>query len=113
MDRRGVAAAGVLALVMFALAGVRVNLLRGTIDVVEAMTETNGHLATAPTKTGARRTVSLPRFLAEMMAAHIVKPPPRAPALPKVSPPKEFRGQLKLSNSCDANATATGVAPSV
>jgi integrase len=38
----------------------RVNLLRGSVDVVEAMTETNGHLATAPTKTGARRTVSLP-----------------------------------------------------
>jgi integrase len=49
----------------------RVNLLRGTVDVAEAMTETNGHLATAPTKTGARRTVSLPRFLSEMLAGHI------------------------------------------
>jgi len=49
----------------------RVNLLRGTVDVVEAMTETNGHLAIAPTKTGARRTVSLPRFLSEMLGGHI------------------------------------------
>ena len=49
----------------------RVNLLRGTVDVAEAMTETNGHLATAPTKTGARRTVSLPRFLSDMLAGHI------------------------------------------
>ena len=49
------------------LAGLRVprlDLLRGTIDVTEALTEVNGTIRTGPTKTGKSRTVSIPGFLA-------------------------------------------------
>jgi integrase len=53
-----------------------VNLLRGNIDIVEASTEVNGHLHVGPTKTGARRAVSLPRFLGEMLSAHLERYPP-------------------------------------
>jgi hypothetical protein len=37
----------------------RLNLLRGTIDVVEALTEVNGYVRIGPTKTGKSRTVSI------------------------------------------------------
>ncbi len=60
------------------LAGLRVerlNLLRGTVDVVQAFTEVSGHLHLGPTKTGARRTVVLPRFLAQMLGEHIGRYP--------------------------------------
>jgi integrase len=56
------------------LAAVRVdrtNLLRGTVDVVEAISEAGGRLYEGSTKTGRPRTVSLPRFLAEMLGEHI------------------------------------------
>jgi integrase len=56
------------------LAGLRVprlDLLRGTIDVMEALTETNGNLRLGPTKTGKPRTVSIPRFLGELLAEHL------------------------------------------
>ena len=53
------------------LATAHLNLLRGQVEVVEALTEVNGHLAIGPTKTGARRAVSLPRFLVEILAAHL------------------------------------------
>jgi integrase len=49
----------------------RVNFLRGTINVVEALTEVNGHLQFGPTKTGAHRTVSLPGFLIELLAEQV------------------------------------------
>jgi integrase len=49
----------------------RLNLLRGTVDVVDSLSEINGHLDTGPTKTGGRRTVSLPRFLSEMVGEHL------------------------------------------
>jgi integrase len=56
------------------LAGLRVprlDLLRGTIDVVEALTEVNGTVRTGPTKTGKSRTVSIPRFLGDLLAEHL------------------------------------------
>ena len=62
------------------LAGLRVprlDLLRGTIDVVEALTEVNGVVRTGPTKTGKSRTVSIPRFLTEMLAEHLARFPSR------------------------------------
>jgi integrase len=49
----------------------RVNFLRGTVSVVEALTEVNGHIRIGPTKTGAHRTVSLPRFLVEMLSEQV------------------------------------------
>lgn len=56
----------------------RVNPLRGTIDVVESLSEVNGHLHCGPTKTGATRRVSLPRFLAQMLQDHLeMYPSPR------------------------------------
>jgi integrase len=56
------------------LAGLRVeriNFLRGTANVVEALTEVNGHVRIGPTKTGAHRTVSLPRFLVDMLSEQV------------------------------------------
>ena len=56
------------------LAGLRVtrcNVLRRTIDVFDALTEVNGHVAIGPTKTGKNRTVSIPRFLGELLAEHL------------------------------------------
>ena len=49
----------------------RLNLLRGTVDVVEAVAEVNGVLRSGSTKTGATRTVTLPRFLSDMLGEHI------------------------------------------
>jgi integrase len=49
----------------------RVNFLRGTVSVVEALTEVNGHVRFGPTKTGAHRTVSLPRFLVDLLAEQV------------------------------------------
>ena len=42
-----------------------------SVEVVEAATEVNGRLAWGPTKTGERRTVPLPRFLAEQLGAYL------------------------------------------
>jgi site-specific recombinase XerD len=53
------------------LAGLRVprlDLLRGTIDITEALTEVNGTIRTGPTKTGKSRTVSIPGFLVQLLA---------------------------------------------
>ena len=57
------------------LAGLRIprlDLLRGTIDITEALTEVNGTVRTGPTKTGKSRTVSIPRFLGELLAEHLI-----------------------------------------
>jgi integrase len=51
----------------------RLNLLRGSVDVVEAVAEVNGYLHFGPTKTGARRTVSMPRFLCDMLGEHLTQ----------------------------------------
>lgn len=49
----------------------RCNLLLGTIDIVQALTEVNGHVDVGPTKTGKNRSISVPRFLGEMLTDHI------------------------------------------
>lgn len=55
----------------------RVNLLRRTIQVEETLNEVRGHFHFGPPKTrSARRTVRLPRALAEQLAAHIAAAPP-------------------------------------
>lgn len=53
----------------------RLDLLRGTVDVAESLSDVSGELAFKGTKTGARRTVSLPRFLAEMLGEHVGRHP--------------------------------------
>jgi integrase len=50
----------------------RVDPLRGTVTVAEIITEPKGRLKIGPPKTRAsRRTVGLPRFVAEELAAHL------------------------------------------
>lgn len=49
----------------------RLNLLRGTVDVVESMSEISGYLQVQPTKTGRPRTLSLPRSLSELLGEHL------------------------------------------
>ncbi|MGH2774739.1 MAG: tyrosine-type recombinase/integrase [Actinomycetota bacterium] len=46
-------------------------LLRRRLDAVEALSEVRGRLATGPTKTGEKRTISLPVFLADMLGEHL------------------------------------------
>ncbi len=46
----------------------RVDLIRGSVDVVESFAEVHGALVLGPTKTYARRTVALPRFLVDLLA---------------------------------------------
>lgn len=53
----------------------RLNLLAGTLDVVESMVEVHGRLEPGPTKTGKRRTIGVPRFLTEMLGEHIATYP--------------------------------------
>jgi integrase len=53
----------------------RLNLLRGTVDVVESMSEINGYLEVQPTKTGRPRTLSLPRSLCELLGEHLGRYP--------------------------------------
>jgi integrase len=49
----------------------RLDLLGHRVGVVEAATEVNGRLAWGPTKTGERRTVPLPRFLAGQLGTYL------------------------------------------
>ncbi len=51
----------------------RLNLLKGTADVVEALTVVEGRLETGPTKTGARRTVSLTRTMCDDLGEHLAR----------------------------------------
>ncbi len=53
----------------------RLNLLRGMVDVVESMSEINGHIEIQPTKTGRPRTLSLPRSLCELLGEHLGRYP--------------------------------------
>src|SRR5512132_4158011 len=48
----------------------RLDLLRGTVRVVESASEVGGRLVLGSTKTYAERTVRLPRFLREDLAAY-------------------------------------------
>jgi integrase len=74
----------------------RLDLLRGRCEVVESATEVGSALVWGPTKTDERRTVRLPRFLAERLdraLAAAVAPeawPQRGPA---VVPLRKRRGQ--------------------
>jgi integrase len=53
----------------------RVDLLRGTVQVAEIVVEVRGVLHIGPPKTRAsRRTVGLPRFVVEELAAHVAEP---------------------------------------
>jgi len=52
----------------------RVNVLARTVDIVESMSEAGG-LHVGPTKTGKRRTVTVPRFMAQMLGEHIGRYP--------------------------------------
>src|SRR5919106_26602 len=56
---------------LWALKHSRTNLLRRTVDVVESLVEIGGRITVGPTKTRARRTLTLPRFLAEILAEHV------------------------------------------
>jgi integrase len=53
----------------------RLNLLKGTVEVKESLSEINGHLHVQPPKTGKPRTLSLPRSLSEMLGEHIGRYP--------------------------------------
>jgi integrase len=110
----------------------RLNLLRGTIDVVEALTEVNGHVRIGPTKTGKTRTVSIPTFLTELLAEHLATFPaaegfvfssamggplrrsfyPRhyKPALARAGLPKAIRFH-DLRHTCAALLIAQGAHP--
>ena len=52
----------------------RLNLAVGTVDIAVAMSEAGG-LHVGPTKTGRRRTIQVPRFLAAMLTEHVVRYP--------------------------------------
>ena len=52
----------------------RLNLAIGTVDITVAMSEAGG-LHVGPTKTGRRRTIQVPRFLATMLTDHVVRYP--------------------------------------
>jgi integrase len=80
----------------------RLDLLRGTCEVVESATEVGSALVWGPTKTDERRTVRLPRFLCDELAAHLTGRPRDPDALvftaPMGGPLRErkfLHGQLK------------------
>jgi site-specific recombinase XerC len=56
---------------VWALTPARVNVFARTIDVVESLCDVRGNLVIGPTKTGKRRTITVPRFLAEMVGDHM------------------------------------------
>jgi excisionase family DNA binding protein len=58
-----------------ALRVARLDLLRGRCEVVESATEVAGELVWGTTKTYERRTVRLPRFLREQLAAYLADRP--------------------------------------
>jgi len=59
---------------LWALRVDRVNVLACTVDVAASMSEAGG-LHVGPTKTGKPRTITVPRFLAKMLAQHIGRYP--------------------------------------
>jgi Phage integrase family len=70
--RSGLAPATVKSI--WALRVERLNTLAGTVDVVASMSEAAG-LHAGPTKTGKRRAIIVPRFLAQMLGEHIERYP--------------------------------------
>jgi len=80
----------------------RLDLLRGACEVVESATEVGSQLEWGTTKTDERRTVRLPRFLCDLLAAHLADQPRDLDALvftaPMGGPLRErkfLHGQLK------------------
>jgi integrase len=65
----------------------RVDLLRSTVEVAESATEVNGQLVFGETKNYQRRTVPLPEFLRDDLAAHL-KGRPYRPEDPLFSSPE-------------------------
>ena len=59
---------------LWALKVERLNVLAGTVDIVASMSEAGG-LHSGPTKTGKRRAIAIPRFLAQMLGEHIGRYP--------------------------------------
>ncbi len=59
---------------LWALRVERLNVLAGTVDIVTSMSEAGG-LRAGPTKTGKRRTIAVPRFLAQILGEHIGRYP--------------------------------------
>lgn len=53
----------------------RVDLLRGSVDVVESLADVKGRLVFGPTKTYARRSVRLPRFLCDELGSYLAQRP--------------------------------------
>ncbi|GEM_PF-1315333 len=63
---------GLRASELWALRRKRLDLLRGRLHVAEAVTDVSGYLSFGPPKTGhSRRTVSLPRFLRDMLTEQV------------------------------------------
>jgi integrase len=56
---------------LWALRPDRLNVLSRTIDVVESASEVGGGVTFGPTKTGRVRSITVPRFLAEMIGEHM------------------------------------------
>jgi integrase len=73
----------------------RLDLLRGTVRVVESASEVGGRLISGPTKTYAERTVRLPRFLRDELAAYLADRP-HAPDASLFTAPKG--GPLRHNN---------------
>jgi integrase len=80
----------------------RLDLLRGRCEVIESATEVGSALVWGPTKTDERRTVRLPRFLAELLGEHLAGRPVDPDALVFTAPlggplreRKFLHGQLK------------------
>jgi integrase len=80
----------------------RLDLLRGRCEVVESATEVGSALVWGPTKTDERRTVRLPRFLAELLGEHLASRSAEPDALVFTAPlggplreRKFLHGQLK------------------
>jgi integrase len=65
----------------------KVNLLRGTMEISEALTVVGGRTEVGPTKTYARRSVGIPRSLCADLAAHFTG---RAAALGRSLVPEDY-----------------------
>src|SRR6266511_1031614 len=56
----------------------RVDLMRGRLEIAEAVTEVNGHLVFGPPKTHQTRSVPLPAFLRDELTVHVAGRAPDA-----------------------------------
>jgi integrase len=67
---------------LVALTACRIDLARRRIEVVEAITEVHGRVVVGTTKTHQRRSVPIPRFLADELADHLAGKAPAIWCLP-------------------------------